>query len=282
MFADVKSVTTVTPLAASARFISPGGGRCVFSVQERAPPGFEVAAGYGKVRPTTLSSMGAQTMSAKSDRDNRSNQLNPNNDAYWDSRRQADDSDDGGSTVSRADLIRQAFQRSFQPDTPDLPEWLDGEYFMAIVAFDGRTRHVRFKTRVRDDIFRRPASGVVESVWDVQLRWMAQDCKLGIAYARIAGSWNGTRLHRFIWNSPTVTEDGLEALLFGGGQLSDDIARAKAWYSSVRDLANKFETVFECGDHAGSEDLGVLTEEIDFDTPNPYDDFRVKANLGIR
>lgn len=244
-------------------------------------------------------------MSSKSDRDNRSNQLNPNNDAYWDSRSHMEESDDEVVLASRTDAIAQ----------PPRPEWLYGEYFMAIVAFDGKTRHVRFKTKVWNNMSHWPAGGIVESVWDVQRRWMAQECELGVAYARIAGSEQSHKHHRFIWNNPRVDENQLErekarlsqeedrlkqaeermqaiqpgnvpsqdlalfrymasinynSALTKVRSLSDTIARAEAWYSAVHDLAQKFEAAFEWGDHAGSEDLGVLTEEIEFDAPNPY------------
>lgn len=54
------------------------------------------------------------------------------------------------------------------------------------------------------------------------------------------------------------------------------IARAEAWYSTIKDVANKFERAFEWGDHAGSEDLGLLTEDVEYDAPNPYLDLRKK------
>lgn len=255
-------------------------------------------------------------MSSKSDRDNRSNQLNPNNDAYWDSRRNESDSDDDGvASVLRADPISQAIRDSLRLHSPARPEWVYGEYFMAIVAFDGKTRHVRFKTKVRNDMSNWPAGGIVESVWHAQLQWMAEECRLGVAYARIAGSEQGEKHHKFIWNNPKIeasqlerergrlseekdrlglAEERMQAIQPGSvpshdlalfrsmasipynsaltqvRNLTDTIARAEAWYSSVRDLADKLEKAFEWNEHAVSEDLGVLTDEIDFDAPSPY------------
>jgi len=233
-------------------------------------------------------------MSSKSDRDNHSNQLNPNNDAYWSSRQ--------GNTASDDDDLSPC-QDAFPRHIVHEPQLFYGTCFMAIVSFEGKTRHVRFE--FRSDRWRE--FDVAESVWDAQLRWMAEESALGVAYARIAGSGRDRKYHKFIWNSPDIEKDRLaqeNARLIDAAarltleqerlssqkdpihramistmhfrtlnetsSLRNRIARAEAWYSTINDVANRFERAFEWGDHSGSEDLGVLTQDVAYDAPNPY------------
>ncbi|MFM0521838.1 MULTISPECIES: hypothetical protein [Caballeronia] len=234
-------------------------------------------------------------MSSKSDRDNRSNQLNPNNDAYWSSRQGSTGSDDDDDFAPYRDASASHIVLE--------PQSFYGTCFMAIVSFEGKTRHVRFE--IRSDRWRE--FDVAESVWDAQLRWMAEESVLGVAYARIAGSSRDRKYHNFIWNSPKIEKSRLQqerarlidaiarltleqerlssvedpihramistthhCTLIETNSLRNKIAQAEAWYSTINDVANKFERAFEWDDHAGSEDLGVLTEYVAYDAPNPY------------
>jgi hypothetical protein len=65
-------------------------------------------------------------MSAKSDNDNHSNQLNPNNDEYWNSR-------DAGGSYADDDDDDVSFKRTFSQNisSPIKDEWTVRNYYFA-------------------------------------------------------------------------------------------------------------------------------------------------------
>lgn len=79
-------------------------------------------------------------MSSKSDRDNRSNQLNPNNAAYASSRGGNRDDDDCDSTAVRHRLF----------SLPAPPTWIDDvrDYALGYVGIHGQVRFIRFQLSV--------------------------------------------------------------------------------------------------------------------------------------
>lgn len=205
----------------------------------------------------------------RSSNDDRSDSMNPNNDAYWASEANRDnqlgrDDDDEPATQYRA------------PSRPQ-PRYQYNTYAVAILTFEGTSMFYRFSTRDADVYVASidPPMSVVQGVWHLTLDWMNEISPLGIAYARIWGP-GMMYLPKLIWNAPGESEaywsapERLTERRFGD---SNEVAKARAWYGIV-DKAKRFEHALEMLDFKGAEDLGLLTKIPAHNMPNPLLDLK--------
>lgn len=147
-------------------------------------------------------------MSSKSDTDNRSNQLNPNNDAYHSSRGVGcGDDDDDDDDVSSYSPSRSFAQQQHQ-EKMRIQAQIDSspirEYFKLDVMFlDGRKAHLGLTTEIPYKHFRQGniSDGIdlVEAVAPKLFRLWANEAKVGIAYSLVRDS-KGNALP---WIGPT-------------------------------------------------------------------------------
>lgn len=200
----------------------------------------------------------------RSSNDDRSDSMNPNNDAYWASESNRDNQLGGDDE----EFVKPYRSRGVPPQ----PESRYCTYAIAILTYEGKACFLRFAT-VETSVpnYTKPSPlQVAKSVWDLSLRWMSEISNLGIAYARIWGP-GMTYLPKVIWSAPDGTEAYWNAperqieRRFGG---QNEVAKARAWFTVV-ERARRYEHVLEMLDFTGSEDLGVLNQLIDYDKPNP-------------
>lgn len=206
---------------------------------------------------------------ARDPNDDRSDSMNPNNDAYWASETNRDnqlgDDDD-----------YQPPARYRAPPAPQ-PTYAYNNYAVAIVTFEGTAMFYRFTT-VDTNAFvagMDPPMAIVRGIWELTLDWMTEISSLGIAYARIWGPdmrslppliWNAPGESQAYWNAP----ERLTERRFSRG---NEVAKARAWYG-ILDKVNSFEHALEMLDFAGAEDLGVLAKIPNDKMPNPLLDLK--------
>lgn len=196
-------------------------------------------------------------MSSKSDNDNRSNQLNPNNERYQGGGRESDDSD------SDCGGYRKRFMQPYEPTSRESIE----EYFMVLVTFSGYVRYIKFKTKSQHTSSHKI---IAASIRHEQELWIKDECNLGMAFMRIACP--KSHVSNFYWFAPKLNKRDMEKsdeeLLTYFKRL--DIDRARAWFGSAREIALKYEKIFEWLDHKGCENFGEFTEELEYFGKNPY------------
>lgn len=179
----------------------------------------------------------------RSSNDDRSDSLNPNNDSYSasESNRSNQIGDDDDNDYSRKN------QRFYSPPRPTITKT---KYVFAILDFNGRSRFASFYTKTSDEFLSPKSTDIAASVFDLYKRWASDTCQLGIAYARLWGpSMNS--LPKFTWY------DGDEKIKF------------QVWNSSLRKIAQNFESKLEEMNYQDSEDLGEFLQEVDYDSKNP-------------
>lgn len=191
-------------------------------------------------------------MSSKSDNDNHSNQLNPNNDEYWHSRDSGvDDDDDGEPARHRLPLPWR--------ETHSVREAGTAQYVIAAVAFSGHFLHVRFQVNWQRSLGNytgtRP-DNIAQSVADMVARELRNESPHGIAYQRMGRDQDrGT----FTWFTPQYKESRMPASEPGE---SVDLLKARAWYGGLRELAARLEHHFDMQDHASAVNLGLIEREL--------------------
>jgi hypothetical protein len=193
-------------------------------------------------------------MSSKSDNDNHSNQLNPNNDEYWNSRGESNDKGDEDDDYSPSPRKNWG-QYNTVADAAAIRA-----YYFAAVAFDGNAVHARFQTKINKPfgIETSESSNIAKSMRDALLAKTEKKFPLGVAYWRLA---TDTSRGNFYWYNPPLQEKDLVRLKKNYSEI--EINQMQAWYSNARELANHFEGLFDWGTHGGAHDFGLLTQEVE-------------------
>jgi hypothetical protein len=192
----------------------------------------------------------------RSSNDDRSDSLNPNNDAYWASEsnrsNQIGDNDDDDAPRFYADPGAELARRLAQEFSRYPMAVVPTEYGFAILTFSGKARFASFHARTGTGMQSPHPNQIAVSVFLAHQRWIEEECGQGIAYARI---W-GPNMHSL----PKVTwyEEG------------QDAARYNLWDTTLRAQAHAFEAKLEQQDYRDSEYLGEFAEEVDFDANTPY------------
>jgi hypothetical protein len=194
-------------------------------------------------------------MGSKSNADNHSNQMNPNNDAYTSSRSGNHDWEDDN------DFSKNIIKRNFGAGTSEKTYVPNQVYFFIAVAFDGANIHAKFNVPGEKGIVRaKPSSdSIVDSMIQALKNTLLNHCPLGIAYWRLA--WPGNR-GSFYWYSSGLGPQHLERRIENLNQDETAIARAKLWISTSRELAIKYELLVDWENHEGADDFGEITEEV--------------------
>lgn len=188
-------------------------------------------------------------ISSKSDNDNHSNQLNPNNDEYSHSRGGGNDDDDDEPAPRATPPFLGGTRHNARPDSGV------AYYVVAAVGFSGKSVHVRFKVPFK--LFLGEETGtraddVAASVKAMVLR----ELLLGIAYTRMG---RDQERGRFTWFSPVCKQSQLPPVRDGE---SAEMQRTRAWYGGVRDLANHLEHHFDMLKQDTALDLGLVEHEL--------------------
>lgn len=180
----------------------------------------------------------------RSSNDDRSDSLNPNNDSYSasESNRSNQIGDDDENDYSRK------IQRIYS-HIPS-PKITRTKYVFAILDFNGMSRFASFHTVTSDQLLSPKSNEIAASVFYLYQRWLSDACQLGIAYARLWGP-SMNYLPKFTWY------EGCERIRF------------EAWDSSLRKIAQNFESKLEQENYQDSEYLGEFSVEVDFDSKNP-------------
>ena len=192
-------------------------------------------------------------MSSKSDNDNHSNQLNPNNDEYSHSRGGGTDDDDDEPAPRTASPFLSGTLHNARPDSGV------AYYVVAAVGFSGKSVHVRFKVPFKLFLGHETgtrAADVAASVKAMVLRELLAVSPLGIAYTRMG---RDQERGRFTWFSPACKQSQLPPVRDGE---SAEMQRTRAWYGGVRDLANRLEHHFDMLEHDTALELGLVEHEL--------------------
>lgn len=186
-------------------------------------------------------------MSSKSDRDNRSNQLNPNNSAYHSSRGNSSRyGDDDECSIPSQDTSSYWSLRSNVPVISDVP------YYIAAVTFEGSFIIAHFVVRAKE------GHGVIaRSVKDRVLAVLGDASELGVAYWRCACEWERGE---FSWYEPGIKESELEACKKWMGPTKS--AKANAWFAKSRPVAVNCENWFDWRKTEEAGALGVISQEL--------------------
>ncbi|TFY99261.1 hypothetical protein EZ313_22110 [Ramlibacter henchirensis] len=170
-------------------------------------------------------------MSSKSDRDNRANQLNPNNSAYHLSRGGAGcnaDDEDGGPSWSGYDRARAAqsvfasFAAMNLPPTPARDLWrIEKLFFFDLVDLDGQTRHFQFMGRAfhsmldAEDVAEKWLSGLRSGLYEYGVplaMYRAVDPDSGREYEWMSGRYRSGSNMSIFYPNPVQRKKVIKAL----------------------------------------------------------------------
>jgi hypothetical protein len=198
------------------------------------------------------------SMSKKSDSDNRSNQLNPNNSEYWNCRGGGNDGSDMYGDYDDAGWPQRTWSGfSYVPPSPSFERnW----FYFAGTSFDGTAVYVRFQTEVKVSSLSTgsaEALALAEDAKDTLLRHMHRRCPLGVAYWRLASNQNRGK---FYWYTPASSESTFETRpdVYGGVEWQ----KMSSWYSAIRHQSQQLDLLFDWGKHDEAVDLGVIMSEV--------------------
>ena len=197
-------------------------------------------------------------MSRKSDNDNHSNQLNPNNAEYWNCRAggDGDRSDDADADEPRwKQHGRSGLARGFNFEGIERTR-----FYFAAVAFDGTAVYVRFETEVTINVFAGQGAARARefssAARDVLLGHLGKRCALGAAYWRLA---TDESRGQFFWYTPPLSEKQLNTMAHIYGERESK--KMLAWHRGVRNQSQQFDLLFDWGKHEAAVDLGVIASE---------------------
>ncbi|KAB2913227.1 MAG: hypothetical protein F9K30_20160 [Dechloromonas sp.] len=200
-------------------------------------------------------------MSSKSDRDNRSNQLNPNNASYYSSRRTRDDDDceGGGNGQGALAEIKEHFAREIlRAEDRENSSPVVESFLLNALTFAGDVLHGEFRVRLPNALF----SGLrISSCGDVALHYgwsllrrAFPDLQSEVACLRIR------RLDgRDVWGASYSYLPKEPDSFYDAPDLFDNKQRLNAlWFEGVRDQCEEFNRKLDQGELVGGEYLGML------------------------
>jgi hypothetical protein len=185
-------------------------------------------------------------MSTKSDRDNRANQLNPNNSAYASSR-------EGSSKFDDDDESYQSLARHCRIQQPRQPTISEERYFIAAVTFEGDAILGCFTVRSAHN-----HALLAESMRSKILARLGDLSELGVAYWRCASGWDRGQ---FMWYEPHAKKSELRSA--SRWMKPKELARANAWFLTGRARAQALEEWFDWRKPEYLTDFGLITKELE-------------------
>jgi len=197
-------------------------------------------------------------MSKKSDNDNHSNQLNPNNPEYLNCRGGGNDGSDMYGDYDDTAWLQKSW--SAFPYVSSAPRFERTWFYFAGTSFDGTAVYVRFQTEVKvNSLFTvaGEARGLAEDAKETLLRHMCRRCPLGVAYWRLA---TDESRGMFYWYTPPLSEGAFETRpdVYSGVERQ----KMSSWYSAIRHQSQQLDLLFDWGKHDEAVDLGVIMSEV--------------------
>jgi hypothetical protein len=195
---------------------------------------------------------------AKHDDDNRSNQLNPNNDAYASSRSHSagDDEDEAGCSGSRPLSLQSALRKAFEPylEANARTGRVRRENFkFDFVAFNGQSAFLEFTALLQEPTPRyRDCLDIAEHVFEKTERELRKHFGSGIAFSQIrSGDSKVGLIGNFgVHYNPPLSNFGLNAR---GRKDREE------WFAVARATVEQCRTKIASSEAIPREDLGVIS-----------------------